>query len=123
VGRAGVIYGHEAEIAVFGVRLPDEPLEPSPATGSTSSGTDGRGVAGRLEGRSAMRDALDRWSWPLRRWVCDRLVGDNAYTKNTAPLWGIGDVVRNEQTGETYRVQTSSTGNPIRFKPFDQEYS
>jgi hypothetical protein len=25
-----VIYGHEAEIAVFGVRLPDEPLEPSP---------------------------------------------------------------------------------------------
>jgi hypothetical protein len=70
-----------------------------------------------------MRDALDRWSWPARRWVCDRLVGDNAYTKNTAPLWGIGDVVRNEQTGETYRVQTSSTGNPIRFKPFDQEYS
>jgi hypothetical protein len=62
-------------------------------------------------------------SWPLRRWLCDRLVGDNAYTKNTAPLWGIGDVVRNEQTGETYRVQTSSTGTPIRFKPFDQEYS
>lgn len=27
---AGVLTGHDAEVAVFGVRLPDEPLEPGP---------------------------------------------------------------------------------------------
>jgi hypothetical protein len=54
-------------------------------------------------------------SWPLRRWLCDRLIGDNAYSRNVAsvpPTWSW-----------SYGPSTNygSTGN--RFKVFDQEAS
>lgn len=29
-----------------------------------------------------MRSLLDRWSWPARRFLADRLVGEHAYSRN-----------------------------------------
>lgn len=31
-----------------------------------------------------MRELLDRVSWPARRWLADRLIGNHAYSRNTA---------------------------------------
>lgn len=68
-----------------------------------------------------MRDV----AWPLRRWLVDRLVGQRAYTKNAVAL-GDGDILRNEHTGEWWRIG-SPTSNRVPtefpFKPFDQERS
>jgi hypothetical protein len=66
-------------------------------------------------------------------WLADRLVGQHAYSRNMV-VWGVGDVFRNEETGETYRVASlASESQPVRMerdlwfskfsgtKPFDQE--
>jgi hypothetical protein len=85
-----------------------------------------------------MRDVLDRWSWPLRRWACDRLIGHHACSRNVAKtgVWAFVDASsRNtntesltaaslEQYADTVRNQPRQPY--IRFgrpKPFDQEYS
>lgn len=42
----------------------------------------------RIDWPATIRDAvtfrLDRVSWPVRRYLCDRLVGDHAYSRNVA---------------------------------------
>jgi hypothetical protein len=49
-------------------------------------------------------------SWPLRRWLCDRLIGDNAYSRNVATPPNVG--------GAWPRWSTQPP-----FKPYDQEAS
>jgi hypothetical protein len=67
-----------------------------------------------------MRDALDRCSWPARRWLADRLVGQHAYSRNAAvPLRPGWRVIPD-------RSYSSGSGGTITFSgctvgPFDQE--
>lgn len=51
-----------------------------------------------------MRDFVDRWSWPARRMLADRLVGEHAYSRNV-----VGPV--------TCTYQTSSGGWPMGPAP------
>lgn len=70
-----------------------------------------------------MRDFLDRFSWPARRWLADRLVGHHAYSRNVMTL-DSGDLLRNDHTGEVWMIGTPTRGrtpSKFPFKPFDQD--
>lgn len=68
-------------------------------------------------------------SWPVRRWLADRLVGDHAYSKNTINPWSqphdgrwqraaylenLQRGVRMTETEQTARIRGWSTQPPLR---------
>lgn len=76
-----------------------------------------------------MRDVLDRWSWPARRFLADRLVGEHAYSRNVAPwsfnvdsLAAKSEVVETDH-GSYYRLPSDAIRFQRTYAPFDREAS
>jgi hypothetical protein len=68
--------------------------------------------------------SLDALSWPLRRWLADRLVGQHAYSRHVAsPQWRVNwpAVMRNYGSAEQRHVLQSLTLIDCPPKLYDQD--